>query len=71
MMIIKTVHEITIAGPGKWAVLERPVVSSRSAAQYCLQRSPLLDSTLLVECGPLHPVIGCYLDQIFVLLSSV
>ncbi len=65
--MIKTVHEMMIAGPGKWARLQAPIDSG--SVLYCLQRSPLLESTLLVECGPLHPVIGCYLDQMLVLLK--
>lgn len=40
-----------------------------AGVQYCLQSSPLLHSTLLLECGPLHPVIGCYLHQMFVMLK--
>lgn len=67
MIIIKSVHETVRAGPGKWARLEGPVDSG--TVLYCLQSSPLLESTLLVECGPLHSVIGCYLDQMLVLLK--
>lgn len=58
---------MTIVDPGKWARLKGPLDSG--AVLYCLQSSPLLESTLLVECSPLHPVIGCYLDQMFVLLK--